>query len=87
MKRGDHIYLQPAEDGALKVIPENLKLREPTDRTTILNADLCIKEGMLKRIIMENYTLGVDLIKVVSSGRLSGGMSPRFWRQFEASWE
>jgi len=72
LKRGDSIYLQRAEDGTLKVIPENLREREPADKTTILNADLCFEEGMLKRIIMENYALGVDLLKVTSSSRLSG---------------
>jgi len=72
VKRGDLIYLEEAQDGTLKVIPENLREHKPPEKTIILNSDLCVEQGMLKRIIMGNYALGVDTMKVTSSSRLSG---------------
>jgi len=72
VKRGDLIYLEEAQDGTLKVIPGNLRDKTPPEKTVVLNSDLCVEQGMLKRIIMGNYALAVDTIKVTSSSRLSG---------------
>jgi len=72
LNRGDLIYLEEVQDGTLKVVPENLRDRKPPEKTLILNADLCVEPGMLKRIIMGNYALGIDTIKVTSTSRLSG---------------
>lgn len=71
LRRGDLIYLEESEDGTLRVIPEHLRERKPREKSIVLNADLCVEAGMLKRIIMGNYALGVDLIRVTSSTRLS----------------
>ncbi len=72
VRHGDSIYLQEERDGTLRIVPENLKERKPPEKTTIVNADLCVEEGMLKRTLMGNYALGVDSIKVISSSRITG---------------
>jgi phosphate uptake regulator len=72
LKRGDLIYLEEDKDGMLKVIPKNLQMRKQEEKATVINADLCVDGGMLKRVITGNYAQGVDTIKVSSSRRLSG---------------
>jgi len=72
LKRGDSIYLQEERDGTLKIVPENLREKKAPDKVTIVNSDLCVEEGMLKRTLMGNYALGADTIKVTSSSRISG---------------
>jgi len=72
LKRGGLIYLEENKDGTLKVIPENLRTRKPEENVTVVNADLCVDRGMLKRAVIGNYAQGVDTIKVSSSKRLSG---------------
>jgi phosphate uptake regulator len=73
LKPGDIVVLSEEKDGSLKLVPSNLVERKVQSEECVINSDLCTDPGMLERIIVGNYTLGLDFLSVVSSSRISRG--------------
>lgn len=67
LKKGDLIFFKE-EDGALKLM--TVRQIEKPVRTVEINADLCMDPKMLGRVLMGIYSLGHDVVKVVSANRL-----------------
>jgi len=71
LKRGDSLLLLSEHDGSLKLIPSALaETKLAIDREFILNPELCDERGMLERVIIGNYILGRESLKVLSSKRI-----------------
>ena len=70
LKQGDLLMFLRERDGSLKVMPSNLVERRTETEEFVINSDLCDEPGMLERIIVGNYTLGRDVLRIVSSKRI-----------------
>lgn len=62
--------MMPERDGTLKIMPSQFALKEEAEEY-VINADACDENGMLERIIVGSYMLGRDVLRVVSSTRIS----------------
>lgn len=71
LKQGDLVMLHQEKDGSLKLVPSSMVERKSQTEECIINSDLCTDPGMLERIIVGNYTLGLDSFSVMSSSRIS----------------
>lgn len=71
LKQGDLVMLFPEKDGSLKLMPSVAVERKTQTEEIVINSDLCHETGMLERLIVGNYTLGRDALRVVSSTRIS----------------
>ncbi len=70
LKKGDEIVFIRGEDGSLRIIPSKLAKREEGVKEAIINAIACDEPGMLERVIVGNYVLGRDVIRIIASGRI-----------------
>ena len=70
LKKGDLVMFLPERDGSLKLMPSALVERKAEAEEIVVNADLCNETGMLERVIVGNYILGRDTIRIVSSKRI-----------------
>ena len=73
LKPGDIVMITEEKDGSLKLVPSNMVERKVQTEECVINSDLCTDPGMLERLIVGNYTLGLDSFSVVSSTRISRG--------------
>ena len=73
LKPGDIVMITEEKDGSLKLVPSNMVERKAQTEECVINSDLCTDPGMLERLIVGNYTLGLDSFSVVSSSRISRG--------------
>jgi len=73
LKPGDIVTLTEEKDGSLKLVPSTMVERKVQTEECVINSDLCTDPGMLERLIVGNYTLGLDSFSVVSSTRISRG--------------
>ena len=71
LKQGDLVMLLPEKDGSLKLIPSSMVEHKTQTEEYIINSDLCHEPGMLERLIVGNYILGRDIVRVFSSTRVS----------------
>jgi len=71
LKQGDLVMLLPEKDGSLKLIPSSMVERKKQSEEYVINSDLCNEPGMLERLIVGNYILGRDVLRIVSSARIS----------------
>ena len=71
LRQGDLVMLYPEKDGSLKLVPSNMVERRAQTEECVINSDLCTDPGMLERIIVGNYTLGLDSFSIISSTRIS----------------
>ncbi|MCP8323841.1 MAG: phosphate uptake regulator PhoU [Candidatus Methylarchaceae archaeon HK02M2] len=71
IKPGDLVFITSQDDGSLKLIPSTLAEKQVKVEEVIVNSKLCEEEGMLERIIVGNYILGRDVIRVVAPLRLN----------------
>jgi phosphate uptake regulator len=71
LQKGDLIYFEQGEEGSLKLVMNTSIEREKPIETVEVYADLCKNPTMLSRILVGNYVLGRDVIKVVSKNRLT----------------
>ncbi len=71
LRQGDLVMLHQEKDGSLKLVPSSMVERKAPTEECVINSDLCTDPGMLERIIVGNYTLGLDSFSVVSSTRIS----------------
>lgn len=67
LKKGDAIVFGFEEDGSLKLRPSALMEKERQKREVIIYADQCNEPSLLERLIIGNYILGYDLLRIVSS--------------------
>jgi len=70
LKPGDLVVLLQEKDGSLKLMPSALAERKEEVKEFFINSDLCDEEGMLERLIVGNYILGRDIIRIISSKRI-----------------
>lgn len=70
LKQGDLVVFLPEKGGSLKLMPSALAERKAEVKEFVVNADLCDEPGMLERVIVGNYILGRELLRIVSSKRI-----------------
>ena len=68
VKKGDIVFLNEENDGALRISPESNKIENTS--VYIVNADECDNTMILARVIISNYMLGRSVIRVESNRRL-----------------
>jgi phosphate uptake regulator len=68
IKKGDVVFLSEENDGALRITPEPTKTEDQS--IYLVNVDNCDNTKVLARVIVGNYVLGRNLIKVESERRL-----------------
>jgi phosphate uptake regulator len=72
VKPGDMVYLDSRINGSLQVLSESFVEEEKKPRTYSINCDFLTSPNILERLIVGNYILGVDIIKIFSSRRING---------------
>jgi phosphate uptake regulator len=70
LRKGDLIYFNQESDDSLKLKKSSEFEEEKKPEGVEIYADLCKSPNMLSRIIVGNYMLGRDVIKVTSNTRL-----------------
>ena len=68
IKKGDVVFISEENDGALRITPEPTKTEDQS--IYVVNVDNCDNTKILARVIVGNYVLGRNLIKVESERRL-----------------
>lgn len=68
IKKGDVVFISEENDGALRINPEPTKTEDQS--IYLVNVDNCDNTKVLARVIVGNYVLGRNLIKVESERRL-----------------
>ena len=68
VEKGDLVFISEESDGALRLTTEQGKVEDNT--IYIVNVDRCDNTKVLARVIVGNYVLGRNLIKVESERRL-----------------
>ena len=68
IKKGDLVFLSEETDGALRLTVEPGKIED--NAVYMVNVDNCDNAEVLARVIVGNYVLGRNVIKVYSSRRL-----------------
>lgn len=70
LKQGDLVMILTEKDGSLKVIPSSMMKHRIQTEEYVINSDLCNDPGMLERLIVGNYILGRDMLRIISSTRI-----------------
>jgi phosphate uptake regulator len=68
VQKGDIIYISEENDGALRITPEPSKTED--NSVYLVNVDKCDNTKVLARVIVGNYVLGRNLLRVESERRL-----------------
>ena len=68
IKKGDVVFLSEENDGALRITPEPHKTED--SNIHVVHVDMCDNTKVLARVIVGNYVLGRNLVKVESERRL-----------------
>jgi len=68
VQKGDVVFISEENDGALRITPEPTKAED--NSVYVVNVDNCDNTKVLARVIVGNYVLGRNLIRVESSRRL-----------------
>ncbi len=68
VKKGDIVFISEENDGALRIAPEPSKTEDTN--VYIVNVDNCDNTTILARVIVGNYVLGRNMIRVESNRRL-----------------
>ena len=68
IRKGDVVFISEENDGALRITPEPTKTEDQS--IYVVNVDNCDNTKVLARVIVGNYVLGRNLIKVESERRL-----------------
>ena len=68
IKKGDVVFISEENDGALRITPEPTQTEDQS--IYVVNVDNCDNTKVLARVIVGNYVLGRNLIKVESERRL-----------------
>ncbi len=70
IKQGDLVFCAPQKDGSLNIMLSTLAERKAEAKEYVVNSDLCGVTGILERIVVGNYVLGRDTVRVVSAKRI-----------------
>lgn len=70
LQRGDRVAFMPERDGSLRLVPGPLVERETEAEENVVKSDLCDEPRMLERVVVGNYILGCDTLRIVSSKRI-----------------
>ncbi len=68
IKKGDVVFISEENDGALRITPEPTQTEDHS--IYVVNVDKCDNTKVLARVIVGNYVLGRNLVKVESERRL-----------------
>ena len=68
IRKGDVVFISEENDGALRITPEPTQTEDKS--IYVVNVDNCENAKVLARVIVANYVLGRNLIKVESERRL-----------------
>jgi phosphate uptake regulator len=68
VQKGDVVFLSEEKDGALRITPKPTSSEDSS--IYVVNVDNCDNTKVLERVIVGNYVLGRNLIRVESSRRL-----------------
>lgn len=68
IKKGDIVFINEENDGALRITPEPNKIED--NSIHVVNVDKCDNTKVLARVIVGNYVLGRNLVRVESDRRL-----------------
>jgi phosphate uptake regulator len=68
IKKGDVVFISEENDGALRITPEPTRTED--QNIYVVNVDNCDNIKVLARVIVGNYVLGRNMIKVESERRL-----------------
>lgn len=68
VKKGDIVFISEENDGALRITPEPNRAEDANIH--VVHVDMCDNTKVLARVIVGNYVLGRNLIKVESERRL-----------------
>lgn len=68
IKKGDIVFINEENDGALRITPEPNKIED--NSIHVVNVDKCDNTKVLARVIVGNYVLGRNLVRVESERRL-----------------
>ena len=68
IKKGDVVFINEENDGALRITPEPSKVED--NSIHVVNVDKCDNTKVLARVIVGNYVLGRNLVRVESERRL-----------------
>lgn len=70
LKQGDMVFVMREKDSSLKLLPSVQAKDTAEDEEFIIYSDLCDEQNMLERIIVGNYLIGRDTLRIVSSKRI-----------------
>jgi phosphate uptake regulator len=68
IQKGDVVFISEENDGALRITPEPTRTEDQS--IYVVNVDKCDNTKILARVIVGNYVLGRNMIKVESKRRL-----------------
>ena len=68
IKKGDVVFLNEENDGALRITPKPSKVED--NSIHVVHVDKCDNVKVLARVIVGNYVLGRNLVRVESERRL-----------------
>ena len=68
IQKGDVVFISEENDGALRLTPEPVQAEDSS--VYVVNVDNCDNTKVLERVIVGNYVLGRNLVRVESSRRL-----------------
>ena len=68
IKKGDVVFINEENDGSLRITPEPSKVED--NSIHVVHVDKCDNTKVLARVIVGNYVLGRNLVRVESERRL-----------------
>jgi phosphate uptake regulator len=73
IRKGDVVLIETVKDGSLRVTSSKDAGGESRpEQEWIVNADLCDEPGLLGRVVVGNYVVGRDMIRIRSKTRIKG---------------
>ncbi|MEM1537952.1 MAG: phosphate uptake regulator PhoU [Candidatus Nezhaarchaeales archaeon] len=72
LARGDIVLFSREDDGSLRIIPASIIKEEKEINEVLINTNLCSDPKMLERLIVGNYILSRDTIRIVGDPRIPG---------------
>lgn len=73
IRKGDVVLIETAKDGSLRVTSSKEATPEARpEQEWVVNADVCDEPGLLGRVVVGNYVVGRDLIRIKSKSRIKG---------------
>lgn len=71
--KGDVVLIETSKDGSLRVTSsKDASAEGRPEQEFVVNADLCDEPGLLGRVVVGNYVVGRDLIRIKSKTRIKG---------------